>query len=262
MKYSRFSALRFSWNRIYRQYYKFSSYFVRNRSESFNLTPWLLGISISWNFSRCESDEKLPVYRRDEVQRHKTYEKGIWVIFNGNVYDITSFVVNHPGGTEKVMLAAGTDVEPFWNIYRQHYNSPLPLQMLEQLKIGSLHPEDLRKETVADSSDPYAKDPVLSSIYLQHQHKPINAEPARAILGDNWITPTYSWFIRNHHPVPIIDASQHEVSVIVPGLKEEKLHFSNLKSKFEKTDIIASLQCGGNRRQEMNAFGKTAGTPW
>lgn len=34
------------------------------------------------------------------------------------VYDITDFVVNHPGGSEKVQLAAGGKLEPYWNLYR------------------------------------------------------------------------------------------------------------------------------------------------
>lgn len=62
----------------------------------------------------------LPIYSKAEVAKHKTAENGIWVIFQGNVYDITQFVENHPGGIEKIMTAAGGDVEPYWSLYRQH----------------------------------------------------------------------------------------------------------------------------------------------
>ena len=34
------------------------------------------------------------------------------------MYDITDFVANHPGGSEKIILAAGGPVEPWWNLYR------------------------------------------------------------------------------------------------------------------------------------------------
>ena len=49
-----------------------------------------------------------------------TPEQGIWVIFREGVYDITHFVQNHPGGVNKIMLAAGQSIEPFWSLYRQH----------------------------------------------------------------------------------------------------------------------------------------------
>ena len=42
----------------------------------------------------------------------------IWVTYGGMVYDITDFVANHPGGSEKIILAAGGPVEPWWNLYR------------------------------------------------------------------------------------------------------------------------------------------------
>jgi len=32
-----------------------------------------------------------------QVKKHKTVEAGIWVTYQGNVYDITEFSQNHPG---------------------------------------------------------------------------------------------------------------------------------------------------------------------
>jgi cytochrome b involved in lipid metabolism len=32
------------------------------------------------------------------------------------------FVANHPGGSDKIMMAAGAAIDPFWNLYRQHLN--------------------------------------------------------------------------------------------------------------------------------------------
>lgn len=31
------------------------------------------------------------------------------------VYDITDFIANHPGGSEKILLAAGKSVDAFWS---------------------------------------------------------------------------------------------------------------------------------------------------
>ena len=35
------------------------------------------------------------------------------------VYDITKFVANHPGGKDKIMLAAGKAIDPFWPLSGQ-----------------------------------------------------------------------------------------------------------------------------------------------
>ena len=89
------------------------------------------------------------IFRLEEVSKHKSKDTGIWVtyqdggyylcltsktacsaphtfmtlIFVGvcpysGVYDVTSFIPNHPGGVDKIMLAAGGAVEPFWRVYR------------------------------------------------------------------------------------------------------------------------------------------------
>lgn len=43
----------------------------------------------------------------------------IWVSFGRGVYEITDFVGNHPGG-DKILMAAGGALEPFWQLYAVH----------------------------------------------------------------------------------------------------------------------------------------------
>ena len=38
--------------------------------------------------------DALPIYSKAEVAKHTTPESGIWVVFRGDVYDITTFVQN------------------------------------------------------------------------------------------------------------------------------------------------------------------------
>lgn len=52
------------------------------------------------------------------------------------MYDITDFLKQHPGG-DKLLLAAGASVEPFWTIYAQH-KADYVMEILESLRIGSL----------------------------------------------------------------------------------------------------------------------------
>ena len=77
------------------------------------------------------SDKPLPTFTKAEVAKHNSLESGdkrVWVIFRGAVYDITEFVQNHPGGMEKIMTAAGGEVEPYWSLYRQHLHPSSPGQ--------------------------------------------------------------------------------------------------------------------------------------
>ena len=58
------------------------------------------------NATLCGASADLPVYRASDVRSHTSKEKGIWVSYKDGVFDITNFVVNHPGGSDKIMLAA------------------------------------------------------------------------------------------------------------------------------------------------------------
>jgi cytochrome b involved in lipid metabolism len=190
-------------------------------------------------------DSSKPVYRRDEIKQHSSKEKGIWVTFGNKVYDITKFVVNHPGGQDKIMLAAGGSAEPFWKIYRQHYNSQLAPNALKPLFIGYLHPDDFTSETaeqVLSNDDPYSRDPSVSPIQTFHQRKPINSETPPALLSDTWVTPKEMWFNRNHHPVPNLVAEDYKLSISGPGIGGGKVEYTldDLKTKFKKYKVSSN----------------------
>ena len=65
------------------------------------------------------SKQGLPEFTMEDVSKHDTETKRIWVTYKNGVYDITDFIPKHPGA-EKIMMAAGGAVEPFWNIYAVH----------------------------------------------------------------------------------------------------------------------------------------------
>lgn len=64
----------------------------------------------------------LPTYTASEVASHDSHEKKIWVCYKSGVYDITSFVSKHPGG-DKILMAAGGSLEPFWELFAVHKSS-------------------------------------------------------------------------------------------------------------------------------------------
>lgn len=263
----------------------------RQSVVSFDWYPVLglvaLAIASTSNYTLTEEAkdvQEFPIYRKEEIAKHTTKETGVWVYFQDGVYDITKFIPNHPGGRDKIQLAAGKDLAPFWNLYRQHYNSPLPKELLKDMRIGTLHPEDAaRAAETADTSNPYYHDPVLSPVLHHLQHQPLNAEPPAFLLTDSWITPDANWFVRNHHPVPYVPNS-HDFTMTFDfsQAKTQKGHFclgggstggergvrklvwtvDELKANFKPHTVVSTIQCGGNRRGHMNTHALTSGMPW
>ena len=157
------------------------------------------------------------------------------------------------------------------------------MEILEKLKIGTLHADDVAalatKNAAADSKDPYSQDPDLSPLLIQHMSRPTNAEAPAPLLAEEWITPPGLFFVRNHHPVPVIDERAYGISidfapnVTPPGAgaavsgKGKSFTMSDLKNPhlFPKHTVVSTIQCGGNRRREMNSVpgkGKTNGCAW
>lgn len=57
-------------------------------------------------------------------------------IINGGVYDLTSWIAQHPGGEEKILSICGKDGSTLFN--DQHGGQRKPENILEKFKIGSL----------------------------------------------------------------------------------------------------------------------------
>lgn len=126
-------------------------------------------------------------FSAEEVGKHDNKESGIWISFKEGVYDITDFVEKHPGGPKKIMMAAGSSIEPFWNIFANHHQNDI-YQLLESMRIGNLSTEDVSSDQ-DNSDDPYAKEPKRHKALKINGHKPFCAEPPAALLIESFITP-------------------------------------------------------------------------
>jgi sulfite oxidase len=88
-----------------------------------------------------------------DVKMHKFIPNRVWVTYKDSVYDITEFLRVHPGGSDKLMMAAGGSIEGFWELYRFHKNEAV-YELLEKFKIGILHEDDrMRTEDIPDYSE-------------------------------------------------------------------------------------------------------------
>jgi sulfite oxidase len=223
--------------------------------------------------------EAMPVYTMDQVSANNGDDgRPVWMTYGGYVYDVTEFIPNHPGGTEKIRLASGGAIEPYWYLYRQHFASDLPMRLMEHMVIGRLDDKDQDEVDAAmaqfeNSDDPYAKEPSRHKSLIVHSDTPMNAEVPSHLLTKSYITPTSLFYIRHHHPVPFLaedeekrfalelDLSECVGDEVAKGKKVIKISLDELR-KLPKTTVTATLQCSGNRRSGFNQVERTSGTPW
>lgn len=220
------------------------------------------------------TEESLPMYRADELALHDGTDasRRIWMSYGGIIYDVTDFIQNHPGGVEKIIQAAGSSIEPYWYLYRQHYASDLPIKLLERMAVGRLHPDDQdaidAQMAVLEEEDPYAREPVRNDKLKVHSDTPMNAEVPARLLTESYLTPNDLFYIRHHHPVPLLTASQLQDYRLVVDLTalggggKHEYTVEELKALLPRTEVTVTLQCSGNRRGGFNAFQRTSGTPW
>ncbi|KAL3117145.1 hypothetical protein niasHT_007548 [Heterodera trifolii] len=221
--------------------------------------------SSSDGFQKPPTRADLPTFSMEEVRRHGKDAERIWVIFQQGVYDVTEFIANHPGG-DRILLAAGASIEPFWAVYPQHKTDEV-MEILEEMRIGSLKLEDLQEienqQKDAPSDDPFTADPSRHPALIVNMQKPFNAETPPSLLVDSFLTPKELFFVRNHMFVPRTDEQTHKVRIDGIGVdKQIVLSLDQLRNNFEPVSIVSAIQCAGNRRSDMNQFKKVQGLMW
>jgi sulfite oxidase len=98
---------------------------------------------------------------------------------------------------------------------------------------------------------------------IVHCQEPFNAESPRSALTGDDLTRLDSFYVRNHGPVP--DAGDTDWRVRVDGLVQTELELTvaELAARFEPREIVATLQCAGNRRAGLMAVRDIPGeAPW
>lgn len=86
-----------------------------------------------------------------------------------------------------------------------------------------------------------------------YMEAPINGGTPAEILREDYITPENAFYIRTHAPtVPNIDAATYQL--VIDGMVNESLSFTidELKRDFTYKEVMATLQCAGNRRSELH----------
>lgn len=192
--------------------------------------------------------------------------KPIFVTYGRAVYDVTDFVGSHPGG-DHILLAAGGPLEPYWSLYAQH-KVDWVFEILEELRIGNLEVDEKWVSEVENvrhvsKEGPYANEPDRHPALLVQGETPFNAEPRADLLGATQLTPNDLFYVRNHMPVPVIKEEDYRLEIVgVDGNVLGTFSMKDLKEKFEKRTVAATVQCAGNRRNELDRVKKVKGGRW
>ena len=206
--------------------------------------------------------EGLRDFDAEEIRKHTKANDGIWVTFRSGVYDITDFIEAHPGG-EKILMAAGGSIEPFWQIYQVHRESSITMKLLESMRIGNLSPKDRQKELEQAAIDPYANEPPRHPALEVLSLRPFNAEPPMDLLSQSFYTPNDTFYVRNHLPVPHVNGDKFKLKIKTNGgdlMKELSIDY--LKKNFQHTTVPVTIQCAGNRRRGMSKVRSVDGLMW
>ncbi|KAF2238318.1 putative mitochondrial cytochrome b2 [Viridothelium virens] len=168
------------------------------------------------------------VFSYDEVSKHNTAES-CWVVLYGNVYDVTEFVPQHPGGSKIILQLAGKDATEEYDPV--HPPGTLEESLKPQSKLGAIDPETLPKEEKSsaeineEDTGPPPLDELLNLDDVEAASTKLISRKAWAYYysaGDDLISKTYNntvyraIFLR---PRIFVDCTECDTSTTLLGYK-------------------------------------------
>ncbi|KAK5616542.1 hypothetical protein CRENBAI_007776 [Crenichthys baileyi] len=92
------------------------------------------------------ADGGVKFYTLEDIRVHNM-SNDTWLIIHNKIYDITSFLEEHPGGEEVLLEQAGSDAtESFEDVG----HSTDAREMLQQYYIGELHMDDRKEDNAKE----------------------------------------------------------------------------------------------------------------
>ena len=96
-----------------------------------------------------------------------------------------------------------------------------------------------------------------------HSAEPLVGGPPLSLLRRHFVTPTELFYVRNHAAVPHVDAHGFELEVSGSVRRPLRLTLENLRERFPRASVTATVMCAGNRRSELAKVAPTPGeVPW
>src|SRR4051794_11300790 len=88
---------------------------------------------------------------------------------------------------------------------------------------------------------------------IVHEADPFNAETGVAALAAGPLTATEAFYVRSHGDVPSCAADEWRLRVDGAVGRELDLSLATLREALPAREVIATLQCAGNRRAGLIA---------
>lgn len=99
--------------------------------------------------------------------------------------------------------------------------------------------------------------------FIVRQASPFNGGPPLDLLRRHMLTPAELFFVRNHGNVPEVNPASFRLEVGGAVERPLALSLGDLATRFSRATVIATLQCAGNRRQELAELLPIPGeVPW
>jgi sulfite oxidase len=87
--------------------------------------------------------------------------------------------------------------------------------------------------------------------FIIRNKNPFNGGAPLNLLTQSHITPTNLFFVRSHGDVPQVDLDSYRLNINGKVNQTLSLSLDEIKNNFERVEVSATLQCAGNRRQEL-----------
>ncbi|CAK7895222.1 hypothetical protein CAAN1_05S02300 [[Candida] anglica] len=131
------------------------------------------------------------VYTLKEVSKHES-PNDLWMVIYNKVYDVTDFLIDHPGGAEVLFDCGGVDAtEAFEDVA----HSDDALNMLSPYYMGDLHVKDhLKYDSIRNPSSNMNpardKSNPSSSIPTKEQKRKSKTKRKKSQTKQSWVTST------------------------------------------------------------------------
>lgn len=76
-------------------------------------------------------------YSLEEIAKHNT-EDNLWIIIDGNVYNVTKFLEEHPGGRKALLNYGGKDASISFHKIKKHFENEKLQEYLDKFFIGKV----------------------------------------------------------------------------------------------------------------------------
>jgi len=89
--------------------------------------------------------------------------------------------------------------------------------------------------------------------FIIRNENPFNGGPPPSHIVRSYVTPNDLFFVRSHGNVPEVDIEKYRLEITGKVAKNLSLSLDDIENNFERVTVPATLQCAGNRREELIA---------